>query len=108
MFPLVLALAAAQSDPITELMDGEHAKLAPAECSGAATCAPPLSYRVDGDGGSGDAITSKDRAFAEDGSYCNVIGDKYCVSQPRLRLHAGLPAGGDGGYVRMAPLVKRH
>jgi hypothetical protein len=106
MLPLVLALITSASDPITDLIDTEHAKLGSTECAG--SCAAPVSYRVEDDDGPSADVTSKDRAFADDGTYCNVVGDKYCVSQPRLRLHAGLPASGSGGYVRMAPLLPHH
>lgn len=33
-------------------------------------------------------IDSKARAFANDGSYCAVVGDKYCRSKPRTLLSA--------------------
>lgn len=105
MFLLVLALGIAGTDPITDLIDTEHAKLGPADCTTSSGCAAPVSYRVDDADSDAVDVTSKDRAFADDGTYCNVVGDKYCVSQPRLRLHAGLPAAGGGGYIRMAPLL---
>ncbi len=33
---------------------------------------------------------SKARAFANDGSYCAVVGDKYCTSKPRTLFRTAI------------------
>lgn len=33
---------------------------------------------------------SKARAFANDGTYCAVVGDKYCTSKPRTLFRAAI------------------
>ncbi|WP_294239781.1 hypothetical protein [uncultured Sphingomonas sp.] len=35
-------------------------------------------------------IDSKSRAFANDGTYCAVVGDKYCTSKPRTLFRAAI------------------
>ena len=53
---------------------------------GAAACtrARPSPYRLERD--STVPIDAKARAFANDGTYCAVVGDKYCTSKPRTLL----------------------
>lgn len=49
------------------------------------TCTPPprrQNYRVPDDPDP-LARTSKERAFAADGSKCSVVGDKFCTSRGR-------------------------
>lgn len=79
MFALLILLSSAASDDVARF------KLSP----------PPITITcVSGHCGSGQrkdsyrvpaeadrlAKTSKDRAFAADGTDCTVIGDKYCTS----------------------------
>ncbi|MET4896075.1 hypothetical protein RN629_02750 [Sphingomonadaceae bacterium jetA1] len=35
-------------------------------------------------------IDSKARAFADDGTYCAVVGDKYCLSTPHTLFRASI------------------
>ncbi|GAM02047.1 hypothetical protein SP5_072_00290 [Sphingomonas parapaucimobilis NBRC 15100] len=35
-------------------------------------------------------IDSKARAFANDGTYCAVVGDKYCTSKPRTLFRTAI------------------
>ncbi|MGE7206425.1 hypothetical protein ACQKJZ_12170 [Sphingomonas sp. NPDC019816] len=82
MIPFLLLLAGA-SGPA-----GESLKL-PRLTTGCtlATC-PPVAkrspYRLAQDNPM--PIDSKTRAFANDGTYCAVVGDKYCRSKPRTLL----------------------
>lgn len=110
MILVVLALAAGGADPVTDLIDTAEARMSPGTCGAGVTCPAPVSYRIrDGNGANTAADpTSKDRAFADDGTYCGVVGDKYCLSRPRLHLRALLPGGSDGGTVKMdSPLPHR-
>ncbi|WP_230481125.1 hypothetical protein [Sphingomonas sp. Leaf21] len=50
----------------------------PGSCPGRAR---PSPYRLSQD--HRVPIDSKARAFANDGTYCAVVGDKYCTSKPR-------------------------
>lgn len=38
----------------------------------------------------GVPIDSKARAFANDGTYCAVVGDKYCTSKPRTLFRTAI------------------
>ncbi|MEK9209835.1 MULTISPECIES: hypothetical protein [unclassified Sphingomonas] len=79
MVPILLMLAAPQGH-------AGHAmtlpRLTPACATGACPgTAKPSPYRLAQDHGT--PIDSKARAFANDGTYCAVVGDKYCRSKPR-------------------------
>lgn len=79
MVPLLLLLAA----PMGE---GDHAlrlpRLTPSctlsTCNGGKR---PSPYRLAPS--HSVPIDSKSRAFSNNGSYCAVVGDKYCTSKPR-------------------------
>ncbi|MCT8001382.1 hypothetical protein NZL82_05760 [Sphingomonas sanguinis] len=77
--PILLILAAPQAH-------GGHAmplpRLTPNCASGGcAGTVRPSPYRLSQD--HSVPIDSKARAFANDGTYCAVVGDKYCLSKPR-------------------------
>lgn len=77
---LTLVLLAAAPDPSTLLMQNAAGRLTPG-CVGS-DCQPVKRrspYRIVVDDET-HAPTSKDRAFADDGTYCQVVGDKYCTS----------------------------
>ena len=38
----------------------------------------------------GVSADSKSRAFANDGTYCAVVGDKYCTSKPRTLFRTAI------------------
>lgn len=77
--PILLLLAATHgSGDVMVTLPRLTAACAPGGCSSA----PRSSrYRLAQD--RGVPIDSKARAFANDGSYCAVVGDKYCTSKPR-------------------------
>jgi len=80
MVPLLLLLAAPAG------AQGEHGLTLPrltpsctlSRCHGGKR---PSPSRLNA--GSSAPIDSKSRAFANNGSYCAVVGDKYCTSKPR-------------------------
>lgn len=79
MVPLLLVMAVAGAE-------GEHhltlPRLTPSctlsACHGGKRASP---YRLNA--GSTAPIDSKSRAFSNNGTYCAVVGDKYCTSKPR-------------------------
>ncbi|HJO64656.1 hypothetical protein [Sphingomonas sanguinis] len=86
MVPLLLLLVAPASD-------GEQGltlpRLTPA-CT-LSTChggKRPSPYRLAPD--HGVAVDSKARAFANNGTYCAVVGDKYCTSKPRTLFRTAI------------------
>lgn len=45
-------------------------------------------FRIDSD--TGDSRNAKDRAFAEDGQRCQVVGARMCTKRPRALLSTPL------------------
>lgn len=82
MFALLLLIPSAASDTVAGF------KLAPSlptlGCISGACTPPPKAadYRVPAERDP-LARTSKDRAFANDGTKCQVVGDKFCTSRGR-------------------------
>ncbi len=87
MFALLLLLPSAASDSVAGF------RLPPAKpalgCISGACTLPPrqADYRVPYEPDP-LARTSKDRAFASDGSKCSVVGDKFCTSKGRTVFKA--------------------
>ncbi|MDQ1158328.1 hypothetical protein QE385_002655 [Sphingomonas sp. SORGH_AS 950] len=79
MMPFLILLAAPQA-PERQLVTLPRLTTGcvPGRCP---MTARPSPYRLGPDRTS--AIDSKSRAFANDGTYCAVVGDKYCTSKPR-------------------------
>jgi hypothetical protein len=78
---LLLLLAAAEPDPLlakasSRLSVSDEAK-------------PPSDYRIDRED-TGSATSTKDRALAEDGGRCSLIGGKVCTRKPRTWLKTDL------------------
>ena len=84
MVPFLLVLAGSPSGQSVTLP-----RLTPA-CT--VTTCPPVHkrspYRLAQDNPM--PIDSKTRAFANDGTYCAVVGDKYCRSKPRTLLRESI------------------
>ncbi|HEU0066059.1 MAG TPA: hypothetical protein VFQ57_02335 [Sphingomonas sp.] len=93
MLPMLL-LAAFQSQGLPPTSTGDLVASASGRLAitcGGRECAPrPASdlYRVDASDDS--AMTSKDRAFRDDGSRCQVVGAKLCTRQPRKIFSTGI------------------
>jgi hypothetical protein len=108
MVVLLLALSMmASADPVADLVERAQTRLSVSDCADNDRCTATDTFRVPGDDDGLVAITAKDRAFSDDGSYCGVVGDKQCLSRPRLRFHASLPGQGALGPIQMSPILPR-
>ncbi|WP_343525838.1 hypothetical protein [Sphingomonas sp.] len=84
--PLLMLLAAPQAEGARHLVLPRLTH----GCGGVSCAsARPSPYRLGRD--STVPIDAKARAFANDGTYCAVVGDKYCTSKPRTLLR--MPIG---------------
>lgn len=94
MLAAVLMLVAGSADQDAQAMIARAAqRLRVGEC-GAQPCAAPRkpSYRLTGYSGD-QGPDAKGRAFANDGSYCDVVGDRICPAGRHAILRSGETPG---------------
>ncbi len=79
MLAVIVLMAAAATKPLPNY---KMPPARPARCRG--KCANQYRLPIAGD----DDPTSKDRAMAEDGSKCDVVGAQRCLSKRRVILRS--------------------
>jgi hypothetical protein len=84
MSVIIAALLLAGGTP-EDLMATAAKRLAISDTSPARPRSP---FRIDSS--AGDARNAKDRAFAEDGQRCQVVGARMCTRRPRTLLSTPL------------------
>lgn len=86
---MLLATGTAEDANLRALVDQAEARMRLPECrTRSCRAAPATRYRLAGYQAD-IAPGSKDRAFADDGTYCGVVGDKRCLSGRHAIFRSG-------------------